>query len=429
MNYVNREAIDWSFERAVETPNDKLVLLTIARRANKYWAAFPSKKELARITGLAEATIDKSLRRLDAGGHLARVPFVATNGQDQRPGFVLAGGGRVPDGLDAEFLAVAFAERKQMGVPLAVKPQHWSGANGKEGGASASLGGGRYSPPEGGAGAAPRRKEHTEDRKGQEEAFGRAADRSAAAANQGAVARVAAAAATRNSGSLVEPEIPKQRMPREPNGREQRDDDWRVQLAAADVGLLESALDCYRITRDGVFVWALGEAGGELGIDADPDESLQGNPELLRNTILFLLKKHAGEPDVLEELTWPLDNRLEAEPRRREWDVNCYAPQEMTTRTFAEQMCEAVRNMAPLERGPQIAEIRRDKPGVWRECRDKAKRFLRDRNIPAEITEINAVAMQYAILRYLPNGKWPMAVVPVALRPMARQSEAPPWAA
>lgn len=429
MIYVNREAIDWTFERTVGVSNDKLVLLAIARRANKHWASFPSKAEIARVTGLSEVSLPRSFKRLEDEGHMVRVAFAAGNRQEQRIGFVLAGCGRPLDSLDADFLALAFASRKQSGTPMAAKPQHWRGERIGEGRTAATPQGRTGATPEGGSAATPRRKEHTEDRKEQEEAFGRAADSSAAAANQGAIARVAAAAATQNSGSSAEPGIPKQRTPREASGREQRDDDWRVQLAAANVGLLESALDCYRITRDGVFAWALGEAGGELGIDPDPDESLQDKPELLRNTILFLLKKHAGEPDVLDELTWPLDDQLEAEPRRREWDVNCYAPQGMTVRTFAEQMCEAVRNMAPPERGPQIAEIRRDKPGVWRECRDKAKRFLRDRNIPAEITEINAVAMQYAILRYLPNGKWPMAVVPALMRPMAAQAESPSWAA
>lgn len=124
VTYLSKEGVNWAFGRAVDITSDKLVLVFIGGRMNKYWAAFPGKSEIERNTGIPEGTVVKCIRRLERDGHLVRVAFAATNGQDQKIGYVLAGCGRPLDELDDAFLALAFADRKQPGVPLTAKPQH-----------------------------------------------------------------------------------------------------------------------------------------------------------------------------------------------------------------------------------------------------------------------------------------------------------------
>lgn len=438
MNYVNREAVDWVFELAVDTPNDKLVLLAIARRANKHWAAFPSKKELARITGLAEATIDKSIRRLDAARHLARVPFVAANGQDQRPGFVLAGGGRVPDRLDAEFLAMAFAERKQSGMPLAMKPQHWSGENGREGGASASLGGGRYSLPEGGATATPRRKNNKEERREQEEgAVAQERDQSRppsipALAEVAAIAEDPAGAGASIGGKL------------EGKGGEaayrgdvrQRDDNWRAQLQAADLDDLHDALAEYYDARSGLEMWAYRTAASDLGIDFGDDEDVPDSPDgdWTRLAYLYLLKKHDPNPDDYEiqcVLLEPLDDTIQAPARGYKRVEKLPPPAGVSPREFADQMKAVVTQMEPAEIGLYVAEFREARRGVWWESLSKAEELLRERKQKVTAQAKNYVALHVAIDRYVGRGTWEMELVPPSMRFQGWQSvgEAPPWAA
>lgn len=123
---LSNDAINWAFGLDVRRSADKLVLLALADAANEHWACFPGKEEIAGKASCAPSSIVHCTRRLEEAGHLVRIPFEALKGQDQKIGYVLAGGGRIHD-LDDEFLAIAFAARKLPGRPLAEKPKHWDG--------------------------------------------------------------------------------------------------------------------------------------------------------------------------------------------------------------------------------------------------------------------------------------------------------------
>lgn len=238
VTYLNREGHAWASCRTTGNPLDKAVIVFIGGRMNKHWAAFPGKAEIARATEIAEATVVKCIRRLELGGHLIRVAFAATNGADQKIGYVLAGCGRPLDSLDDEFLALAFADRKQPGVPRVAKPQHWSGE--RKGGRVAVGHPPRVADgyPPGGCGPPLEEKEHTEDQIEQEDTFGEAAF-AAPSQKQAAIAEVRAGAPTPNRDHEVvaAATIPTQRQLRDRRSPiQQRDDDWAAQIAAADYG-------------------------------------------------------------------------------------------------------------------------------------------------------------------------------------------------
>jgi biotin operon repressor len=315
---VNFEAIDWAFDRPIANSADKLVLLVLARRANKHWAAFPGKAEIARRTGLAERSIPKCIKRLEDDGHLVRIAFAGISGQDQKIGYVLAGGGRLLDDLDDAFLALAFADRKQLGMSSAVKPQHWSGERKGEGRQPATRGGSPHSDPQGRQGATPRSKEHREDHKEREDTFGEARDKSLAI-NDPAIAEAPAPPAARTTESFDQeaPKIPAQRTY---SSNRERDDDWRIQLAMADPDNLYEALNAYRDRLGALEDWAYRTAASDLGIDLDPKDEVPEDPDddWTRAAYLYLLKRHDndGDWDALFTLMEPLDPDTRAMPGR-----------------------------------------------------------------------------------------------------------------
>lgn len=123
---MSNEALDWAFRVDIRRSADKLVLLALADAANEHWACFPVKDEIAAKASCAETSVVHCTRRLEEGGHLVRIAFEAPHGQDQKIGYVLAGGGRL-ESLDEEFLCAAFAKRKLDGRPRLEKPKHWTG--------------------------------------------------------------------------------------------------------------------------------------------------------------------------------------------------------------------------------------------------------------------------------------------------------------
>src|SRR5882672_8299513 len=419
---MNSEAIDWAFDQVVGNSKDKLVLIAIARRANKYWAAFPGRAELARKSEVAEVSIPKCLKRLEDNGFLIRVAFAATNGQDQKTGYVLAGCGRPLGELDAAFLALAFADRKQPGVPLAAKPQHWSGGRTGEGRQPATLPGSPRSDPEGRQPATPRRKEHTEDQIEQEGTFGEAAVPAAHQKDQmqAAIAEVRAGAPTPNGGHQVAAAatIPVQRQPRDRRSPiQRRDDDWQAQIASAGYGALQDAIGEYEEIGGKLWKWAQDTAGLDMGVV--PGFEWEGREEeQYRAAYLWLLKKHAGDDDWLGVLMKPLDPDIGAPEPDYQWIGYCTTPAGMTDEDFADQMCQAVRGMTEEQWGPQVAEIRQARPGIWWQCRQKAKEGLRERKRPVKLVAMNVVAIQFGILHYRDqgNGRWPEAFVPQSMR-------------
>ena len=439
MKYFNAEAVDWTFERTVGVSNDKLVLLAIARRANKHWAAFPSKAEIARITGLSEASLPRSFKRLEDEGHMVRIAFAAGNRQEQKIGFVLAGCGRPLDALDADFLALAFASRKQSGTPMAAKPQHWSGERIGEGRTAATPQGRTGATPGGCTAATPRRKEQEEDQKEQEDgAIAQARDRSRPPSNPPAIAEVAAIAeAPAGAGVPTNGESAGKAGEEARRGNtRQRDDNWRAQLEAADLDDLHDALAAYHDARCGLEEWAYRTAASDLGIDFGADGEIPEAPDgsWTRLTYLYLLKKHDSDPgdwEIQSALLEPLDSSIQAPERPYQVVHKLPPPNGVSPREFADQMKAVVTLMEPTEIGPYIAEFREARRGVWWESLGKAEELLRERKQKVTAQAKNYAALHVAIDRYVKRGTWEMELVPPSMRPQRWQSagEAPPWAA
>lgn len=428
MKYVNSEAINWAFACVVLNTADKLVLLAIAKGANKHWASFPGRAEISRMTGIAEASIVKCIRRLERAGHLKRVPFAANNGQDQKVGYVLAGCGRPLDTLDTEFLDLAFAERKQPGAPLTAKPQHWSGAKRGEGGCAATLPGWPASHPQGGPTATPRRKEKKEERREQEEgAIAQAPNKFEAPSTPAAIAEVRAAAPTPKSGSTTETvRIPKQRRESYPSNQK-RDNDWRAQIVAADLDELDGILDAcghgaaaYRLSA-----FRLGLGAGEQV----PDELY---PQYVRHAYLYLLKDVAAtDPGHLDEFLYPLDGSITAGSAPYKWDHTEHVPAGETAESFTARMLRMAASMPPEQLGPWAAQIEDFLPGLWYEKRYEARAFVQAQGLPLEIETIASKAVRLMIQYYAdkPHPKWPAEVVPPSMRTVASITESPSWAA
>lgn len=433
--YLNREGHVWASCRTTGNPLDKAVLVFIGGRMNKHWAAFPGKAEIAHATEIAESTVVKCIRRLERGGHLVRVAFAATNGADQKIGYVLAGCGRPLDDLDDDFLALAFADRKQPGVPRTVKPQHWSGE--QKGGRVAHSHPPRvaHSHPEGAAQPPLEEKNNTEDHQEQEEAFGEAAVPAAQQdQEQAAIAEARAgalASVTENQGEEGV-RIPAQRQQRDRRSAiRKRDDDWTVQIAAADLDSLKDAIDYYEVSQGGLWTWAQKAAGLDAGLLPDEEWTrAEDQEDHFRASYLRLLKKHAGD-DWRFHLAEPLDGRIESQVPDYEWIEYCPAPDGLSREEFAKRMADVVRNTPPDELGPMGAEMRRIRSKVWVDCWNEAKQRLKNRKRTADLVSINGTAILVAIEHYLKLGSdWPAAIVPPSLRTAFPVQSAPPaWAA
>jgi hypothetical protein len=434
VTYLNREAVDWALDRTVGNPNDKIVLVAIARRVNKHWAAFPGRAELASRAEIAEVSVTKCLKRLEDNGHLIRVAFAATNGQDQRTGYVLAGCGRPLGELDSEFLALAFVDRKQPGVPLATKPQHWSGERTGEGRQPATPPGSPHSDPQGRQPATPRRKEHTEDQIEQEDTFGEAAVPAARQQDQkhAAVAEVRAAAPTTNRDhqAAAAATIPTQRQAWPSN--QKRNADWQAQIAAADVDELDIAAGSTSWSNDHAGT-ARRLAAFRLGFGTRGDVPEEIYPQFIRHMYLYLLKDVAATDEChLNELLYPLDGTIEAAPAPFRRNETVRVPVGESVASFSARMFEAASGMPPERVGPWAAEIEDFLPGLWYEKRQQARERIQAAGLPLEIETIASAAVRLMIRYYAdkPKPKWPMEVVPPSMRSaFPAQSASPAWAA
>lgn len=426
MTYVNSEAIDWAFERDVSTSSNKFVLVAIAKHVNRHWAGFPSKAEIARMTKLSEVTVAKCLRELEEDGHMLRVPFVASNGQDQKPGFILAGCGRPLSEIDTDFLTAAFAHRKHAGVPQVAKPQHWSGERKGEGIGNRTLPGYRKPHPEGVGNRTPRRKEQGEDQKGQEEGTAaQAPDKSGASSRASAIAEVRADAPTPASRTTTQ-DTPKTSKRRTYPSNQKRNDDWRAQIAAADLaelgniladnphGEAASRLACYR-----------------LGINRDQDVPDTLWPQFVQHAYLYLLKDvAASDENHLDPLLYPLDANIRAGKPGTKWDESVWTPAGETAASFGTRMQQVARSMPPEQVGPWMGEFDDFRPQICYDARQRAREYLKAHGMPLEVETIGVQAMQYVIEHYTETGggKWPMEAVPPPMCPTAA-IEPPAWAA
>ncbi|WP_052702655.1 helix-turn-helix domain-containing protein [Pseudoalteromonas piscicida] len=66
--FVSRIATDWAWKQEVKPATLKLLLLSIADRADEYHCCFPSIMRLAKDTGLNEKTVNSNLRKLESLG-------------------------------------------------------------------------------------------------------------------------------------------------------------------------------------------------------------------------------------------------------------------------------------------------------------------------------------------------------------------------
>ena len=62
--------LSWSIKKEVDTPTTKLVLLLLANYADEKNSCFPSEKHLAKLVGVSDRTIRRSLRYLIDNGFL-----------------------------------------------------------------------------------------------------------------------------------------------------------------------------------------------------------------------------------------------------------------------------------------------------------------------------------------------------------------------
>lgn len=284
------------------------------------------------------------------------------------------------------------------------------------------------------SGTSIERTEEKEPRSTKDCAIAEAAATAAAPEDQkqAAIAEVRADAPTPNRDHQVEvkPTIPTQQQPQDRRSPiQQRDDDWRAQIAAAAFDDLQLAIGDYETSRGSLWEWAQNAAGVDMGLL--PGFEWEGREEeQFRAAYLWLLKKHADDDQWLDVLLEPLDQRISAPEPEYEWIEYCTTPPGLTNEAFAEQMRQTIRGMSEEEWGPQIAEIRRVKPGIWAQCRQAAKEYLRGRKIPVKTASMNVVAMQLAVNHYEPKGKWPAAIVPPSLRSSSLEQGPPPaWAA
>jgi len=263
--------------------------------------------------------------------------------------------------------------------------------------------------------------------------FGEARDKSLAI-DDPAIAEAPAPPAARTTGSFDQeaPKIPAQRTY---SSNRERDDDWRIQLAMANLDNLYEALNAYRDRLGALEDWAYRTAASDLGIDLDPKDEIPEDPDddWTRAAYLYLLKRHDndGDWDALFTLMEPLDPDTRAAPRPYQWVEKLSTPPGMTSQQFAEQMRAAVMQMEPAEAGPYIAEFRDLRPKVWHESRQQAMEWLRARKQKVTAQAMNCAALQLAIERYVPKGRWEMPLVPPSMRPVGMQSvgEPPSWAA
>jgi Helix-turn-helix domain len=441
---MNDVARNWAGDLELPGPRGKQsILKEVGDFANEHWAAWPSRKTLAKKTGLNPTTVSNYLRDLVKDGLLVPVPWRNEEGGDAGNGYYLTGCPEAPDFAPIE---VAFKNRRS-GYPRGYKPAWWSGEKGTglnthapenedppwEPGHTDMRGAPHWCEGEGHTGVTPieDKNKRTTSERSTPPAIAEAPVPGAQQQDQAAVAEVRAGAPTTNRDHQVvaEPRIPTQRQQRDRRSPiQQRDDDWAAQIAAADYGALQCAVDEYEEARGKLWKWAQDTAGIDMGVL--PGIEWEGREEeQYRAAYLWLLKKHADD-DWLDALLYPLDQRIKASVPAYEWDKYCATPPGMTTEEFVNQMRQVLEAMTEEEWGPQVAEIRHVRSEIWAQRREEAKVYLRGRKLPVEAVPMNRLAIWFTILHYRNKGKWPAAVVPPSLRSMSLiQGQAPSRAA
>lgn len=275
------------------------------------------------------------------------------------------------------------------------------------------------------------RTENKEPRSTKNPAVAEAPDKSETPSNPAAIAEVRAAAPTPKMGSSKpkQPKIPKQRQPWPSN--EKRDNDWRAQIAVADVDELDGVADA---CRDGHGGSAYRRAAFRLGLGAGGNVPAELYPQYIRHMYLYLLKEVAAtDPEHLDEFQYPLDPTIEAGPAPYKWDETMHVPAGETAASFSSRMLQIALHMAPEQLGPWVGEIEDFLPGLWYEKRHEARECIQAQGLPLEIETIASVAVRLLIEYYAnkPVPKWPMEVVPPSMRPVGAlaQAQSPPWAA
>jgi hypothetical protein len=79
------EALTWAHARKTGSSTDKLILLTLANYADNAGVCWPSHRFISERAECSVATVERSLKRLEAGGFITIRPrFVAEEGQGKR---------------------------------------------------------------------------------------------------------------------------------------------------------------------------------------------------------------------------------------------------------------------------------------------------------------------------------------------------------
>lgn len=437
---MSNEAINWAFATDVSRSTDKLVLLVLANAANEHWACFPGKEEIATKASCAPSSIVHCTRRLEAAGHLARIPFKALAGQDQKIGYVLAGGGRI-NGLDEEFLALAFAARKLPGRPLPDKPKHWSGQRRddavsiefEQGDQLVTLAGqGDYLvTPRGDQLVTPRTLSRTPTTTKDSDAATAASISLDAIASSmpcdDAHASSAAAMAAARDESATESRTTKAKPRRV--SLDKRLDEHLAALGPAVVDALLQELDDG--SRDGIIDWSAKRARKELGLDwsADPRDDSGGKYARLvvGKALMKLTKPNGGgtsaeADDLLGAFDWPVDRRPSPgkKPRkdrpRLPWIVYYHRPAEADDPKAHDALYGRVTALSDAALAAKVTEFRTYRPGLWKDSDQSAREQFEAQGARADASQVTRLAYQYAIKHAIDNykGSWPMFVIPEA---------------
>lgn len=70
----------WALEQQTENPVDKLILIALGNYADENDQCFPSRRTLARIAMCSLDTVDRSIKRLEAAGHIRKESRIGARG-------------------------------------------------------------------------------------------------------------------------------------------------------------------------------------------------------------------------------------------------------------------------------------------------------------------------------------------------------------
>ncbi|GLU46313.1 helix-turn-helix domain-containing protein [Nocardiopsis ansamitocini] len=78
---MSNEAITWAFKQDIANSSAKFVLVVLADFADESWECFPGQKKIARMTGMGERSVRRSLEWLEEQGFITRCHRYGSSGK------------------------------------------------------------------------------------------------------------------------------------------------------------------------------------------------------------------------------------------------------------------------------------------------------------------------------------------------------------